>query len=160
MRLYVDSNNALWIDNKIITGAIQFIQTSDKIFDILLTSGDPVLPCAPYPFNMDEFKVEKENRTFYSDTDEILSALSYFMQTSSGGSGSGFGKISLTGVDLQTDYPVPDDHKNLIDMNKPIITLNPFEVEAVLLMVGEVKTIRFTTAPLEGDLPTVIYNKI
>jgi hypothetical protein len=75
-------------------------------------------------------------------------------------SGKGFGRFSLTGVDAQADYPVPAEYIADVDMDKAIIALNPIEVEAILIMVEEVPTIRFTTPPATGDYPTIIYNKL
>lgn len=75
MRLYLDSNSILWIDNKIITEKIEFIQITEKRFNIRKSTGESLLPIGTEFFDMEQFNVEKEDNSIYATTSEIKTAL-------------------------------------------------------------------------------------
>lgn len=83
MRLYLDSNNVFWIENKIITDKIEFIKFTEKKFNIRKLNGDSLLPTSRDFFDMDEFNVERENGSSYATTDEIFQALQSYLTVSS-----------------------------------------------------------------------------
>lgn len=80
---------------------------------------------------------------------------------SSGASSTGFGtyQITVTAADElagRTDWAAPSN----LDVTKPIFALNPYQFDVSALDVSGTNTIRFATAPVEGDYPLVIYTKL
>jgi len=89
----------------------------------------------------------------------ILEQLSILKTNISGSTGAGvsLGMIRLTGDDVTTDFDAPAD----LDIAGDILfALNPYEIEVSAALVGETNKIIFTTAPITGDFPLVVYTKI
>ena len=108
--------------------------------------------------NANQIAKNAEGDAYASYAELFQATISLFQQETVAPSetSSKLSKISITGVDEQTDYEMPVD----TDMNGWILALNPFEVSATLVEVLGVKKIRFTTALSADENATVIYNKI
>lgn len=158
MKLYLDNNGIFWIDNRIITDKIEFIQATDKKFNIRKLSGESLLPISTEFYDMDQFTVEKENNSIYANTGEIILALQDYLLISSGVNPdvgtSKDGWIRLIG-NGETNYAAPED----LDVDGFIAAWNPMDVEVLASNIEGVDTIVFTIAPEVDEFPLVRYTK-
>lgn len=93
MKLYVDNDNLLHIDDKIVTDRVVFYQISDREFNIRYLNESSVLPFSNKSCNIDEVLVLNNLGTQYSDTTAIKSEVLKFINNFSGGV-SGFNFVT------------------------------------------------------------------